>query len=168
VHFVCTHGKRDRCCALWGIPLYQAMAAEAPQHVWQTTHTGGHRFAPNVISFPHGVTYGRLEVAEAEGLLHAHGRGELHDLGRLRGRTCYGAETQAAELFVRRRLSVLGLDALRHMDTVAEGDGRWRVRFEVAGQIHEQRVGREVTGAVRPKSCGDAPVPVEQLVPVEG
>jgi hypothetical protein len=164
VHFVCTHGKRDRCCALWGIPLYQAMAAVAPDDVWQTTHTGGHRFAPNVVSFPHGVTYGRLEVSEAQALVRAHQRGALHDLDRLRGRTCYGAEAQAAEVIVRRRVGAFGLDALHHLGTVDEGEGRWRVRFEVAGQVHEARVARESTEVLRPKSCGDDPVPMERIV----
>jgi hypothetical protein len=33
---VCTHGKRDRCCARYGGPLYDALRAAAPPgEVWQ-------------------------------------------------------------------------------------------------------------------------------------
>jgi hypothetical protein len=166
VHLVCTHGKRDQCCARWGIPLYQAMAAVDPEHVWFTTHTGGHRFAPNVVSFPHGVTYGRVAVGEAKALVEGHAAGRMHDLARLRGRTCYDAPTQAAELFVRSELGCMGLDDLRHLGTSNEGDRRWRVRFAHGDEAWEVTVASEVVEGTRPKSCGDAPSPIERFVPL--
>ncbi|MGH3061784.1 MAG: sucrase ferredoxin, partial [Gaiellaceae bacterium] len=52
---VCTHGKRDRCCAKYGQPLYDALRRETETgHVWQSTHVGGDRFAGNVVVLPQG------------------------------------------------------------------------------------------------------------------
>ena len=45
VFLVCTHAKRSACCARFGAPLAQALAARQPRQVWETTHVGGHRFA---------------------------------------------------------------------------------------------------------------------------
>src|SRR5918999_3386419 len=58
---VCTHGKRDRCCARYGRPLYDRMRDEADDDwVWQSTHVGGDRFAGNLVCLPHGIYFGRV------------------------------------------------------------------------------------------------------------
>ena len=49
LYLVCTHGKRNVCCARLGGPLAQALAARHPGQVWETTHVGGHRFAANLV-----------------------------------------------------------------------------------------------------------------------
>lgn len=36
---ICTNGKRDNCCAKFGLPIYNALAQEDGLSVWQTTHT---------------------------------------------------------------------------------------------------------------------------------
>src|SRR5215211_7167819 len=44
LYIVCTHGKRDRCCALYGRPLYDALRHETDSgRVWQSSHVGGDR-----------------------------------------------------------------------------------------------------------------------------
>lgn len=164
VHLVCTHGKRDRCCAVWGQPVYQTLSQVAPEHVWHTSHTGGHRFAANVISLPHGISYGRLTPQEAPALVEAHRRRRLHDLDRVRGRTCYDAPTQAAEVFLRRDAGELGLEAVRHRGTEMTGEDRWLARFEVNGELHEVPVAREGLPGSRPKSCGDPATPLDRYV----
>ncbi len=58
---VCTHGKRDKCCAKFGIPIYKTiktLVGESP--VWQCSHVGGARFAANVVCFPDGIFYGHV------------------------------------------------------------------------------------------------------------
>jgi hypothetical protein len=64
---VCTHGSQDKCCAKYGNPFYrQAKATIADLslpnvRVWQSSHFGGHRFAPTMIDFPEARYYGRLD-----------------------------------------------------------------------------------------------------------
>ncbi|PIG94157.1 sucrase ferredoxin [Gloeocapsopsis sp. IPPAS B-1203] len=63
---VCTHGSHDRCCGKYGYPFYRQAAAIvhdlglANVRVWQSSHFGGHRFAPTILDFPDGRCYGRL------------------------------------------------------------------------------------------------------------
>lgn len=55
---VCTHGRRDVCCGSRGTDLALQLAAEGPPegvHVWRTSHTGGHRFAPTFVVLPQGT-----------------------------------------------------------------------------------------------------------------
>ena len=158
VHLVCTHGKRDRCCAKWGVPVHDALVRVAPEETWHTTHLGGHRFAANVTSFPFGVSYGRLGPDEMPAFAEAHRRGELHDLGRLRGRSCYPAPAQAAEYFLRRDSGDTRLDGYE-LGGVAAQDGGVRVSFRLeGGETRTVTVAEEPTGSVRPKSCGDEAV----------
>jgi len=61
---VCTHGTHDKCCGKYGKPFYQEackITASFPNvRVWQSSHFGGHRFAPTAIDFPEGRFYGFL------------------------------------------------------------------------------------------------------------
>ena len=53
--FVCTHGKRDVCCATSGRGYALARQAAAPDaHVRECSHLGGHRFAPTCLFLPPG------------------------------------------------------------------------------------------------------------------
>ena len=36
-----------------------------PERLWQSSHLGGHRFAPNVLVLPHGVQLGRIPLERA-------------------------------------------------------------------------------------------------------
>ena len=54
---VCTHGRRDKCCAKFGLPVYNALRDGAGAAVWQSSHVGGDRFAGNLVCFPHGLFY---------------------------------------------------------------------------------------------------------------
>lgn len=58
--FVCTNGRRDRCCAEVGRPITAALAARWPEETWETTHLGGHRFSGTLLALPSGHTLGRL------------------------------------------------------------------------------------------------------------
>ncbi|MEV6428736.1 sucrase ferredoxin [Nocardia sp. NPDC051463] len=115
---VCAHGKRDQCCALLGRPIAASLAAEYPGHVWECSHTGGHRFAPAVVLLPSGLTYGRLDVAGARQAVEAATRGEVSMRG-LRGRSCYQPIEQIAELAVREQISAATDDLTVHLEPTA-------------------------------------------------
>jgi hypothetical protein len=114
---VCVHGKRDRCCAQQGMPVFNALSARLGLgQVFQTTHLGGHRFAATLVVLPSGLCYGRVEASEVDALIAAHAAGEIYDLERLRGRSNYAPSAQAAEFFFRmqhreRRIDALALEA---------------------------------------------------------
>ena len=50
LYLVCTNGKRDRCCARQGANFFRTLQPLAGASVWQTTHLGGHRFAPTLLT----------------------------------------------------------------------------------------------------------------------
>ena len=62
---VCTHGTHDKCCGRYGNPFYQQACQIAADRqdvrLWQSSHFGGHRFAPTAIDFPDGRHYGFLD-----------------------------------------------------------------------------------------------------------
>lgn len=162
---VCVHGRRDRCCAQRGMPVYSALAALAPDAVFQTTHLGGHRFAATLVVLPEGLCYGRLEASEAERLIAAQGARRFHDLTRVRGRCAYEAEAQAAEVRLRQDLGELRLDALSLLAVERDADEGVEVRFihNESGVEHRVRV---VKQALEPsaQSCGATPKASEGLI----
>lgn len=106
---VCTHAKRDRCCALRGRPIAAHLADILPANVvWECSHTGGHRFAPVGIMLPTGYTYGRLsEPSALAAYLSLAGR-DIPSLHGLRGRSTDTPVEQAAEVAVRLELEKKG------------------------------------------------------------
>lgn len=106
---VCTHAKRDRCCALRGRPIAAHLADVLPANaVWECSHTGGHRFAPVGIMLPTGYTYGRLsEPSALAAYLSLAGRA-IPSLHGLRGRSTDTPVEQAAEVAVRLELEKKG------------------------------------------------------------
>jgi Sucrase/ferredoxin-like len=93
---VCTHGRRDVCCAERGRPLAQALAAAVSDRTWESSHVGGDRFAGNIVAFPHGLYLGRVRPHEAAEMAGAYAEGRI-PLQHLRGRSCYPMPVQAAE-----------------------------------------------------------------------
>ncbi|WP_024796004.1 sucrase ferredoxin [Tomitella biformata] len=153
VTLVCTHGKRDVCCALWGRPIAASLAA-AGQDVWECSHTGGHRFAPSMISLPTGYSWGRLDALESVHAVTelAAGRLPLHGL---RGRGCWDAAGQAAEIAVRGLVPDAQLN-----DLDVTGDGDTRTVGHADGRRWSVDVALETLPA-RAVSCGASPKPVQ-------
>lgn len=106
---VCTHSKRDRCCALRGRPIAAHLADILPGNaVWECSHTGGHRFAPVGIMLPTGYTYGRLsEPSALAAYLSLAGRA-IPSLHGLRGRSTDTPVEQVADVAVRLELEKKG------------------------------------------------------------
>ena len=135
---VCTHGKRDRCCARYGRPLYDALRERTDaERVWQSSHVGGDRFAGNVVVLPHGLYYGRIAPDDVDGLLAAQAAGSVV-LERFRGRSGYPFRVQAAEQAIRESTGLVGIDDLAFLGSRRVGDGVTRARFEAPGStVHE-------------------------------
>ena len=98
-YFVCTNGQRDLCCARYGLPVYAELRNLVGERAWQTTHVGGHRFAPNVLTLPQGAIYGRVFVDEVPEFTTKIENGKL-STRHLRGRSAYPPEAQVAETLV--------------------------------------------------------------------
>lgn len=156
---VCTHAKRDACCAVKGRPLAASLACEYEETVWETSHTKGHRFAPSVLLMPWGYSFGRLNVEAGRELVGKALRGEYFYPAN-RGSGLNTPQGQVAELAVAQLLldvpETLHYGDL-HVDAAAEAaaedsvtvrhaDGRaWVVELEE----------KEASGVV--SSCGDEP-----------
>jgi hypothetical protein len=160
LYLVCTHGKRDPCCARRGRPLARALKAHRPSQTWEIGHIGGHRFAATFMAFPYGLAFGRVPAASGPEIVSALERGEIV-LEHLRGPVGNPWTVQAADVLVRRELGLRALDALTlegvegETVTLRRADGT-RLRATVARSDAEPR----------PISCGDEPetVPAYELV----
>jgi hypothetical protein len=106
---VCTHGRHDPCCAERGRPLAQWLSVARPDETWESTHVGGDRFAANLVAFPYGWYFGRVEADAGPLVADAYADGRV-DLAHARGRSCRPIDVQAAELFLRTDRVLDGLD----------------------------------------------------------
>ena len=140
---VCTHAKRDACCARLGRPLLTALAeATDPERVWETTHLGGHRFSPTCLALPSQVAYGRVPSDRVPELVAALDAGEVvPDL--MRGRTTYGPALQSAEIVARQLHDVRGpLELVSYTQVDATTTATWRAGDRTLTVMVEERPGR--------------------------
>jgi len=136
---VCTHGKRDKCCAKFGIPIYKTIKTLVGEtSVWQCSHVGGDRFAANVVCFPDGIFYGHV-TEETSKLIVKECYERRIVLTNFRGRSCYSYPVQAAEFFARRETGFLGIGDLKFLTYDPLKPNEWRVRFfsEVDAKVHQ-------------------------------
>jgi hypothetical protein len=125
---VCTNGKRDACCLKWGLPLFNTLEKQFGEAVWQTSHVGGHRFAPNMICLPHGFYYGRVPLDQATRIADRYLSG-LITLEYFRGSAAYPPPAQAAEYFLRREYKEdrIGVFHLENFSQISENG--WEIGF---------------------------------------
>lgn len=144
VSLVCTHAKRDQCCAVRGRPVaarleeqlgHRLAELDPDAGVWECSHTGGHRFAPVLLSPGTGYTYGPAEAEHAVRIVEAELEGRVVTEN-LRGRSTWPPAGQVAEVAVRDSGVVAGIDDLvvtldpdaPRVAVVHHVDGRaWRV-----------------------------------------
>lgn len=139
VLLVCTHGRRDVCCAVRGRPVAEALARQWPEATWEASHVGGDRFAANLVVLPDGAYYGGTDPGTATALVQAH-LGGRPDARYLRGRAGLPPECQAALVAGHERLGPLPWGAVRvtgcrsgheeaEVDLQVAGAGRYRARL---------------------------------------
>jgi hypothetical protein len=152
VYLVCTNGRHDVCCSERGRPVANVLEAAFGDRVWEVSHIGGDRFAPNVVCLPAGVYLGRVEPEVAVDVVERFDRGSI-DLERYRGRCAYDFAAQAAEAFLREDLGVDGLDDVTldarqwpaADDPVARFVVRGQTSYAVAVRVAHPRPERPVT-----------------------
>jgi hypothetical protein len=158
---VCTHGKRDACCGTLGTRLAMALPGLGTGvHVWRTSHTGGHRFAPTALLLPEGTAWAYLDLDTLVGI--ADRTLDIDEAGR-RYRGCTGLdgpEVQAAEREALRAVGWSWLDHRRTGTVVARAGGRTRVRLDGVtrdgtGRSFEATV--EITRLMPVPDCGQPP-----------
>ena len=157
---VCTHGRHDACCAERGRPVALALAkSRHADAVWECSHIGGDRFAGNLLVLPRGLYYGRVDPDAALGVADAASE-ERVSLDHLRGRSDVSMPVQAAEIAVRRRLDLRGLDDVRPTAARTEGEVT-TVTLEAGDRVVRVQV-RRVLEAAQRLTCvalRDSPVP---------
>lgn len=153
IFLVCTHGRRDACCARLGVPVYDALAQHVgSERLWQSSHLGGHRFAPNLLVLPHGIQLGRIPRERAAGVVDLLARGRI-PLDLYRGRTLYAPPVQAAEIVIR---DSTGCDGVADLRLVAHDEDSVTFSTPIGSRV--ARV-EERPGPVGPVSCGAEPEP---------
>ncbi len=165
LYLVCTNGQRDLCCARFGLPLYETLRMEYPRQVWQTTHVGGHRYAPNLVCLPSGLVYGFVQPQEGLGILALDRDGAM-SLAHLRGRAQFAEAAQAAEYFARRELNDL-TSACRILsnsttDPSREGGDSHRIALALGNANGEVEVVSERLDEAVLASCGAEPKAVAE------
>ena len=151
-YFVCTNGQRDLCCARFGLPAYARLRELVGERAWQTTHVGGHRFAPNVLTLPQGVLYGRVRPEAVPQFVEDIEAGRLAR-DHMRGRSALPAEAQAAEMALDGdMLELVGCEAGQVVMRTRNGERRIRIAEADAMEIIAS-CGDEETECVRPISA---------------
>ena len=152
---VCTHAKRDACCAVKGRPVVEELHRRRPGDlVWEVSHIKGHRFAPTMLLMPWAYSFGRMNIEATDAMLVAALDGRYFVPGN-RGRGTLKPVEQVAELAAAAQLTdprygeftveQLLIDGSVATSQVTTSQGTFEVSLEK----------RPVTGVV--DSCGKAP-----------
>lgn len=142
IHLVCTNGARNAECGTTGLAVARAAAAAAPGRTWESTHTGGCRFAPNLICLPSGVHYRGVGPDDASTVIRANDDGRIA-LPWYRGRAGVAPEAQAAEWAIRRMTGLTGLDAVTATKIRIDTNGEDRhITLHTDAGAHYARVRR--------------------------
>jgi hypothetical protein len=153
-YLVCTHGKRDACCALHGNRVVSALVPYAGARVLRVSHLGGHRFAAVVVTAPDGLCFGRVVPEDAERFVSEHDAGRIYSLERLRGRSGFADPEQTAEVAHRVATGLVGIDEVVPSGATLVPAGV-RVTLDVRGETVALDVTKESLPFERPGSCGE-------------
>ena len=121
-------------------------------HAWQCSHMGGHRFAPTSLFFPHGLCYGRIEPGQVAAMMDAYRSGQLVP-EYLRGRVCYAAAAQAADVLLRMQLGMTAIDGLTLGESTRVGTNQWDMKFVADGGKYNVRLEKIRTDVEIYTSC---------------
>lgn len=149
IEFICTHSKRDTCCAVLGREITGTVPTALQHLVWECSHLGGHRFAATSLFLPSGRLYGRLpSVAAVDGVLREP------EPRYLRGPSYLPPDLQAAECTVR---IAEGLPSTAKLTVARIESTEFTVLARVSSDQNESwLVACEQEHITSPASCGAA------------
>jgi hypothetical protein len=102
LYMICTNGNKDKCCAKYGMELYRFIRNHVDKNrVWQCTHLGGDRFAPNVVMAPHGAYFGQIMPPDFQKFVD-DAESDMITLKNYRGLCWYDRAGQTADYFARK------------------------------------------------------------------
>ena len=165
---VCTNGKRDKCCAKFGLELFKNFQNYFDENVWQTSHIGGHRFAPTFVYLPYGIIYG---FAQEESVLKIAQDISNNKITRenYRGRSNYSKYSQAAEYFLMEKTGERDIHAFEVFKREEQVNGNWEVSFKkVSGEVFTVSLREEDSGISGFASCGDTKLVMTKNFVLEG
>jgi hypothetical protein len=154
LYLVCTDGAHDKCCAKYGIRTYEFIREKFGESVWASSHVGGDRFAANMVCFPHGLFFGHVTEAAAEGVAREYRDGRIY-LANYRGRGCYSRNAQVGEYFIRLHCGDVRIDSLRFVGEEVIDRSSSRVSFQSIedGTIHAAWFSRRESEIENQMSC---------------
>jgi len=103
---VCTNGKKDKCCAKFGFPVFkffENILLPFCYESYECTHLGGDRFAANAVLMPFGIYYGRVGVEDVHEIIKQTAFGRVL-YQNYRGRSRQSFFEQAVECHLREYL----------------------------------------------------------------
>jgi hypothetical protein len=151
VWLVCTHGTKDPCCSLRGLPVARALS-RAGEYVWQCSHLGGDRFAANVLCLPGGVMLGRVPAARASDVAALIRSGRI-PLELCRGRAGWPQAVQAAELILRQERGWDGIADIHVIGASIGEDGVFAVQLATPDGPVSIAVRHRPARQPRPTTC---------------
>lgn len=148
---VCAHGVHDACCAIRGRPVAAALTEHFPDQVWECSHVGGDRFAPNVVLLPDGFYYGNLDPTTAVDTVRRHLGGAVEATW-LRGMASVPPPVQAAAAAAYERLGPLAPGAVtaERVHQVGPHDGHGSETIVLLNVADRGRVQVDVVAVRRP------------------
>ncbi len=154
---ICSHAKRDVCCAQRGRPIATELASRLAHlgildRVWESSHLGGHRFAPVGLQLPHGWVHGRFGVDDAA-TIFADAQVGCVSTAFARGRSSQSGKEQVAEIASRELNHVTSIDSV---NAISLGKDRFQISAADGPRI-VVKVSEEALVGQRPDSCSKAP-----------
>ena len=111
LYLVCTHSEHDPCCGRLGRAVAESLAIRRSERAWASSHVGGDRFAANLVCLPHGLYFGRVSPVDADKIVELYEDRRIA-LSHYRGRSCFDPIVQAADILLRRRERIDGINDL--------------------------------------------------------
>ena len=136
---ICTHNSYDSCCGKQGFSLYKDVCDDNYFDVWQTSHLGGHRFAPNVLLLPEGLYYGRVDSSKYETIKNDFINNQL-SIEILRGRSFHDKYIQAADHYLRISIGNSDFDSLNYISSGKLNEQAICVNFKYAASNSSYKV----------------------------